>query len=180
MLSMNKDKREQKLTEVRLKIADVIINLNLIEKEIKQIISYYISSQQSVFVFDILLNNHIISLSNKIKVLQYIIQTEKLETSKDLYKALTITMNKRNVLAHSDSVLEDFEIDDVHIESDGHSFSYYPKYKESDPGAWIFSQGDINFETVEKIVTDFDKYYVIAAKELSHISQTLRIRYYIE
>lgn len=174
---MTESEREDKLDEVRLKIADVIINLNLIEKEIKEIIANYISSRQSFFLQEILLNNHIINFSFKIKVLHYIIREEKITTSKDFHKALQIIMNKRNSLAHTDTVLEDYTIDTVEAEWEPDGVTYWPIYKDADPGVWTFSQGDINFQTVDKIVADFDKYYKLASTELASISQTIRIRH---
>lgn len=173
---MTENERQIKLEEVRIKIADVIINLNLIEKEVKNAISYYVSSKKSFFVSEILLNNHIINLAYKVKMLQYIIREEKIEVSKDFFKALSIIMNKRNVLAHSDTVLEDYTIDDVEVEWEPDGVTYWPIYKVAEPGAWTFSQGDINFDTVDKIVADFDKYFKMASDELARISQTFRIR----
>ena len=171
------NERAQKLDEVRIKIANVIIDLNIIEKEIKNSISYYVSSKQSFFVSEILLNNHVISMANKLKALQYIIREEKIEVSKDFFKALTIIMNKRNVLAHSDTVLEDYTLDDVDVDWEPDGVTYWPIYKEAEPGAWTFSQGDINFNTVDKIVADFEKYHKIASDELARVSQIIRLRF---
>lgn len=177
---MENEEKPANLNEVRIKIADVIINLNLIEKEIKNAISYYVSSKNSYFVSEILLNNHIINMANKVKVLQYIIRNEKIEVSKDFSKALIIIMGKRNVLAHSDTVLEDYTLDDVDVEWEPDGVTYWPLYKDAEPGAWTFSQGDINFETVNKIVADFDKYYKIASDELARITQIIRLRFTVD
>ncbi|RZK33404.1 MAG: hypothetical protein EOO61_15365 [Hymenobacter sp.] len=174
---MTKNAREIKLDEVKLKVADVVINLNFIEREIKNCISYYVSSNKSYFVSEILLNNHIVSMANKIKVLQYIIREEKIEIPKNFMNALQVVMNKRNVLAHSDTVLEDYTIDDVDVECEPDGVTYSPIYKDAEPGAWVFSQGDVNFDTVDKIVADFDKYFKIASDELARISQLLRLRF---
>lgn len=177
---MENEKKQISLDEVRIKIANVIIDLNLIEKEIKNAISYYISSKNSFFVSDILLNNHIISMANKVKVLQYIIRNEKIEVSKDFSNSLMVIMGKRNVLAHSDTVLEDYTLDDVDVEWEPDGVTYWPIYKDAEPGAWTFSQGGINFETVDKIVADFDKYYKIASDELARITQIIRLRFTID
>lgn len=58
--------------QIKLQVADIIIKLNLLEFCIKKILSTYIYSSKNDFVENILLNNMMIPLATKIKILKHI------------------------------------------------------------------------------------------------------------
>lgn len=160
---------DKELDEVRLRIADVIVSCNLVEKEMKNIISAYINSKRSFFVSEILLNNMTINLGVKRKVIEYIIKEEKIEVDKDYNKGLHIIMNKRNMIAHSDSVLDNHQIVDVDVSFEHDGAFYEPVFEEAEPLISTIESGKYRYEAVSKICTDFEKYYKIVSAELSKV-----------
>lgn len=145
-----------KLNEVKIKIADVILNLNECERWMKIVISNYISSSKKSFVNEILLNNSIINFGNKIKILEYIVKEKGIKTDKDFISALNIMASKRNALAHSDSYLEDFRL--------------YPIVEDIDPETNTLVKGVLTNETYDKIFEVFDRKYKLVINELHQIN----------
>lgn len=76
---------EKIINEIRLQVADVIIDLNLIESKLADIISKYINSDRKIFVREILLNSQLMNFSTKFKILKFIISQEKINEPKGLY-----------------------------------------------------------------------------------------------
>ena len=147
---MENDKME---TEIRLQIADVIINLNLIESKISDIISKYINSERQLFVREILLNSMIMNFSTKFKILKHILKSEKLNEPKDFFNAIHVIMNKRNVIAHSDSLLN-FEFD-VNVDCDwSHDNSFMYPIWSLELSLPIIENEEIKYQNVSKIVKD--------------------------
>jgi hypothetical protein len=173
--------RQEKIDNIKKKLADVIINLNLCEKGIKNIIANFITSHKGYFVQEILLNNHIINFSSKVKVLYCIIAEEKITVDKDFKKAINIIMTKRNTLAHSDSVLDDRTLGDIDVDWNPDGVMTFPIWVEADPVTLIFNNdGTTNYEEIEKIIDDFDKYYKIVLKDLNNIATIIHDKYYYD
>jgi hypothetical protein len=179
------DENLSKDQALKIKIADVIIGLNECETMIKNIISGYIDSKkQSHFVSEILLNNSIVSFGTKIKLLHFIVKTEQIEIGKDFRNALLVIISKRNMLAHSDSLLMDFDFEVTDVEDPTDYFSEDEllrnaylnnristvKVTEVAPKAIsITGDGSVNYEEVEKTIADFMKYKKIVTEDLLNI-----------
>ena len=160
---------EKELDEVRLRIANVIVSCNLVEKEMKNIISAYVNSKRSFFVSEILLNNMFINISAKRKIIEYIIKEEGIEVDKKYYNGIHIIMNKRNMIAHSDSVLDNHQIVDVDVSVEHDGVFYEPIFEEAEPLVSTIDNGKYKYEEVSKICSDFEKYYKIVSVELSKV-----------
>ncbi|MGV3527840.1 MAG: hypothetical protein ACO1OO_03015 [Flavisolibacter sp.] len=160
--------------KIRLQVADVIINLNLIEAKLSDIIGKYINSPKSDFVREVLLSSLIVNFSSKLNILRYILKSEKIEPPQDFFKSVTLIMTKRNVVAHSESLLKiEAEVIDVDVDWN-HDGSYlYPIYRPSEPNLPVINDGQINFENISMIIKDFTKYFEIAQGGLIEIEKQL-------
>jgi hypothetical protein len=160
--------------EIKLQIADIIIKLNKIERLIKDIIGYYTDSDRKFFMMEILLNNHIITLSNKIRVLKYILKEEKIEVPKEFNNSLFVIMSKRNALAHSDTVTIDTKFEGFEYEATSPTtIMAIPKFKKIEPGTYEFQNDGLSFATVNKIAADFKKHYNIVRPVLGKIASDM-------
>jgi len=159
-----------------LQVADVIINLNLIESKISDIISKYINSEKQLFVREMLLNSMIINFSAKFKILKHILKSEELNEPKDFSKAIQIIMNKRNIIAHSDSLLN-IELDVIDVDCDWSPdySSMFPIYGPLGPSLRTIENDEIEYQNISKIVKDFSKYFRIANDGLKEIDSKLSI-----
>lgn len=167
--------------EIRLQVADVIINLNLIESKFVDIISRYINSEKKKFVCEIVLNSLVVNFSSKAKIVEYILESEKIELSesvkskKTFFRAIRNLMTMRNVIAHSDCLLR-IEPDIVDVDFD---WSYeagcipYPIYGPLEPSLAIINEGQVIYQSISKIVEDFSKYFKIAINGLKEIDSKL-------
>lgn len=160
-----------KTDELKIKIADVILKLNECERCVKVCINYYLGTKNESFVMDILLNNHIIPFGNKLKLLFYILNEQKIE-HKELKKALNIILTKRNAIAHSDNPLSD-----IMLVKDGENDDGTPYFKVEDAENEIlmYDNGTFNNEKLEKVLMDFDKYYKIAQNGLISVSLKIKL-----
>lgn len=158
-------------------VANIIINLNYIELTIKEIITGYIDSKRHVFVKEFILNNMIFSMSSKVKALTYIISKENLKINKEFDKSLKIIMNKRNMIAHSDKLLDN-EIEIVGIDADWNPDGVIesPIYELTGPSITTIDNNEITYTYIEKVYDDFNKYYEIASKDLESIKEQLNIK----
>lgn len=126
---MNEEK--EMINSIKLRVANVIIDLNLIESKITKILARYIDSKKDHFVRNVLLNSLNMSLAQKFKIMKTILKTEKVKPPEDLFKAITIVMNKRNIIAHSDSLLQlDVDFEDMDFDDEG---SPSPIFKIQEP-----------------------------------------------
>ncbi|NGP88026.1 hypothetical protein [Fodinibius halophilus] len=162
------------LDEVKKSAAEVIVNCSLIEKKVKNILSSYIDSSKSFFISEILLNNSFISLAKKFKLLGYVIRKEDIKVNSDFRKWCFILMSKRNMIAHSDRLLEDYAIVDVDVDAGPEGVEYFPVYEDAPPKVSTIENGKFRFEEVEKTCKDFDKYYEKLDKELDKISHQIK------
>lgn len=155
---------EEMENKIRLHVADVIINLNLVEFEIKEIIGKYIDSEKKEFIENILLNNLILSFSIKVNILKYIIKKENIEVGKDFQNSLKVIMNKRNILAHSDSILNiEPDVIDIDVDWNHDECFLVPIYGGAiEPHLCTIEDGKINYQNITKIAEDFLKHYEIA------------------
>ena len=165
---------EEMIKSIKVNVAEVLINLNLIETKISDILAKYINSEKDDFIRHVFLSSLIVNFSSKLKVLKYVLKSEKIKQPKDFFKAITIIMTKRNVLAHSDSLLN-IEANVVDVDFDWeHDGTYmYPIYGPSEPNLPIINDGNINYENISKIIEDFSKYFEIAKAGLETISKDL-------
>lgn len=169
------DKETEKMIEsIKVRVAEVLINLNLIESKISDIIARYINSEKDDFIRKVLLSSLIVNFSSKLNVLKYILRSEKIDPPKDFFKAIAIIMTKRNVLAHSDSLLN-IEADVVDVDFDwNHDGTYmYPIYGPEEPCLPVINDGTINYENISKIIDDFSKYFEIAKSGLESIEEQI-------
>lgn len=165
---------EEIINEIRLQVADVIIDLNLIESKLADIISRYINSDRKTFVREILLNSQLMNFSTKFKILQFIISSEKLSEPINLYKSIKEIMHKRNITAHSDGLLKiEADIIDVDFDWSYEGSIMYPVYGPSEPSLAIINEGKVNYQNISKIVEDFSKYFNIAMDGLDEIDLKL-------
>ena len=164
----------KKHENIKLKVGDLIIKLNKVEKKVKKIITEYINTEKSYFVQYILLNNLIISFSGKVKALEYIIREEEIETHKDFMRSFKILMTKRNMIAHSDTLLDDFIISGFDADWNQDGIMDTPIFEDAEPVVTTINNGDLTFEEVEKAMVDFEKYYLIASEELEKIYMRIR------
>lgn len=106
---MNYSSNLNDLTKEQKEIAFVIERTNYIEYQIKEIITTYLQTNKSKrdFVKNILLNNGILNLGAKIKLLMYISDNEGWNIDKDIFHRI-ITI--RNAFAHNDTVHENISI----------------------------------------------------------------------
>lgn len=172
---LNKNKMQDKGINIDTNkiIADVIVKVNVLESSIKEIIVSYVKSDKEEFVTDVLLNNLIINLSSKIKALKYIIVAEKIEIKEsDLFNALKITMLKRNLIAHSDRLLE-ARFDIIGLDADDN-----PEYGKIEPTITMYQDGKFNYQSINKNSTDFNKYYIIAFDLLNKVKELLGFEFY--
>ena len=165
---------EEMIQSIKVRVAEVLINLNLLESQISDIIARYINSEKDDFVRKVLLSSLIVNFSSKLNVLKYILRSEKIDPPKDFFKAIAIIMTKRNVLAHSDSLLN-IEADVVDVDFDwNHDGTYmYPIYGPEEPSLPVINDGAINYENISKIIDDFSKYFEIAKKGLESIEESI-------
>ena len=163
--------------EIKLQIADVIIRLNLLEFRIKKILSRYINSPKNDFIEEILLNNMMIPLATKIKLLTHIYsENSKKNISKELNNAFHIVLNKRNGIAHSESLLDfwqDLEGVDFEYRKDAEPTMYGIFGDLQEPFIPLLENGKINHINFSKIVDDFNKYYEICEDGLEEIEDQL-------
>ena len=162
--------------QIKLKIADVIIKLNVLEFRIKKILSKYINSSKNDFIETILLNNLMIPLSTKIKLLKHIyLENSKKTISKELNTAFQIVLNKRNIIAHSESLLDiwqDLEDVDFEYHKDAEP-TMYGIFSLNEPFIPLLNNDKIDYESFGKIVDDFNKYYNVCEKGLEKIENQL-------
>src|SRR5687768_3518726 len=138
---MDKETQEM-INSIKIQIGDVIINLNLIEAKLGDIIAKYINSPKDNFVRHVLLSSLMISFASKINVLKYILTSEGIELNRPFFKSLTIIMTKRNVVAHSESLLNiEAEVIDVDFDWNRDGVLTYPIYGPSEPNLPIINDG---------------------------------------
>lgn len=165
---------EEIINEIRLQVADIIIDLNLIESKLADIISKYINSERRIFVREILLNSQLMNFSTKFKILKFIISQEKITEPKGLYQSIKEIMNKRNIIAHSDNLLKlEEDVIDVDIDWSRDGSLMYPVYGASEPSLAIINDGKVDYQNISKIVEDFAKYFKIAMDGLNEIDSRL-------
>ncbi len=159
-------------------ISDIIIKFNEVENSFKDIITEFIGSERSEFVKDILLNNLVLNFSSKFKILQYIIENQNIKVHADFNKSIKVLMSKRNIIAHSDNLI-DFNV----IPAEPDLFTQYvlkiPSYmlawQEVKPKKQItFNNGKIESSDIEKIYSDFLKYYKKAMPELNKVLKAVK------
>jgi hypothetical protein len=161
-------------------ISDIIIKFNQVENMVKEIITEFIDSEKSEFINSILLNNLILNFSSKFKVLQFIIADNKIETDKNFNKSIKILMANRNIIAHSDNILDyDVEIFPVKTYLSFHPVLEFPKYmstiqKVESKSQLTINDGEIQTIEIEKIYSDFIKYFEIATNELNKIMEIIK------
>ncbi|MCG8805866.1 hypothetical protein G1K75_09370 [Tenacibaculum finnmarkense] len=162
-------------------IINIIRKFNLVESEIKYIISCYIDSKEVEFLENVLLNNMIINFSTKKKLLTYIIRDKNILSDsrvKKLNQSLNVMMNKRNLMVHSDTVFGmntvfDFDsIDDDKYDKNADEFIKYLVSKTSfnRPSASTINDGKIEVYNVNEIHNHFIKHFKIADEILTEIS----------
>ena len=162
-------------------VADIILKFNEVEYLIKTIISIYISSDKKEFIDNVLLNNLILSFSSKNNILKYIIENNNklTDNSKKLKDSIKNLMGFRNIVAHSDNLIDY----NVTIEED--LFSRYilkiPRYmssmnvKKVESKAQItLNDGKILSSEIGKLHSDFLKHYKIVSSELKLIIERLK------
>ena len=159
-------------------ISDIIIKFNEVENSIKEIIMEFIDSKRNDFIKNILLNNLILNFSSKFKILQYIIESQKIKVDKNFNKSIKILMAKRNIIAHSDSLI-DYDI----IPTGPNLFSQFVLKIPSYMLSWqrveskeqiTLNNGKIENTEIEKIYSDFLKYYEKAITELNLILEEVK------
>lgn len=162
-------------TDAKSKVGDVIIKVNLIEKTVKQILSRYISSPHTDFVNDVLLNNMITNLSVKIKLLRHILVEEGHPMDKKLQNSLHVLLNKRNVLAHSESLLDTWDdLVDVGFDYNNDAPpSMYGILETQEPDIPIYENDSVNYEKLSKVISDFEKHYKLCEEGLLEIEKKL-------
>jgi hypothetical protein len=169
-MKMENDEMEK---EIRLQVADVIINLNLIESKISDIISKYINSVRQLFVREILLNSILMGFSTKFKILEYILKSEKINEPKDFSNSIQVIMNKRNIIAHSDTLLKFEDIVDFDVEWTHEGPFKNPIYGPAEPILSTITKGKVDYDSLSKTVEDFSKYFKIALIGLKEIDSKL-------
>ncbi|MFL5766095.1 MAG: hypothetical protein ACJ77K_19275 [Bacteroidia bacterium] len=164
----------EKTKELKMDIADVIISLNHIERDIKGFLMKYIKSNNPEFVEHVLLNNQIVSFSSKVKLLEYVLGKEdakvKNKTNVDVktfINALHTIMQKRNALAHSDSPLYTINIDI--LESIGENMPSSISVTETAGRAHTIGKGSISEKAYSDIISEFRKYHTIAQDGLREL-----------
>ena len=161
---------EEIIAKSRELIADVIIDFNLIEFMTKEVIAVYISSEKNKFVSEILLNNLIVNMSSKVKILRYIISEEKIKVDKNFLRSFNVIMLKRNMLAHSETLNEvGFDVVDVDVDWSRDGSTLVPIYDYGYPEITTISEGKVSYESILKVEEDFKKYFEIARKGLNEI-----------
>lgn len=161
--------------KIKIQIGEVIIKLNIMESRLKQIISKYIEAKNNDILEDVLLNNMYTNISTKWKILRHILIKKKIPMNKDLHTSFQIVLNKRNILAHSESLLDTFGyFDDVdfNVSKDSEAIMY-GVFKVHEPIIPVIQNDQINYEELDKIITDFNKHYKNCENGLSEISEKL-------
>lgn len=154
-------------------ISNIIIKFNEVENSIKEIITVFIDSERNEFIKNILLNNLILNFSSKFRILQYIIESQEIKVDKNFNKSIKILMSKRNIIAHSDSLI-DYNV----IPTGPDLFAQYVMKIPSYMLSWqrveskeqiTLNNGKIENSDIEKIHSDFLKYYEKSTNELNII-----------
>ncbi len=154
-------------------ISDIIIKFNEVENFLKEIITEFINSERNEFIKNILLNNLILNFSSKFKILQYIIESQKIKVDKGFYNSMKVLMSKRNIIAHSDSLI-DYNV----IPTGPDLFTQYilkiPSHmsqvqKVESERQITLNNGKIENPDIEKIYSYFLKYHEKAITELNKI-----------
>jgi hypothetical protein len=158
-------------------ISDIITKFNQIENLIKKTITSYIASDKTEFINDILLNNLILNFSSKYKILQYIITIEKIEVNKKFNNSIKILMSNRNIIAHSDNLL-DYEITPIEENLFFTNVLKFPRYtspfqKVEPKNQTTINNGKIQSIEIDKIHKDFIKHFEIAIGELKTIKDII-------
>lgn len=161
-------------------VVEIITKFNLIEFQVKEIIAGFVQAKEDGFLRDILLNNMIVNFSSKTKALFYIINEKKIEFSdneiKEFKKSLLILMSKRNIIAHSDSVLEPtYEITGWDVDYNKEGNLEFPDIEITQPIVSTLNNGKIEYSDIEKVYSDFSKYHEKAEKYLRKLKKELGI-----
>lgn len=159
--------------QIKSKVANLVINFNLLEASIKEILVAYVGSKKEDFVRDILFNNSIVSFHAKLNLLKFIVHKEKAKVSIDteLHRLISI----RNAIAHSDNVYNmegDIVGYDIVDEEYGISLPIYEPYPHG-PKIILFNNGKINEEGLDNLVREFNEKLSIAEKGLDEIKNAL-------
>ena len=159
-------------------ISDIVIKFNQVENTVKEIITKFINSEKTEFINNILLNNLILNFSSKFKVLQYIIADKGIETDKNFNKSIRILMANRNIIAHSDNMLE-YDVIPIKEDFFFHQVMKIPRYmspiqKVESKSQLTINNGQIQTLEIEKVYSDFIKYFDIATSELNKIMEILK------
>lgn len=143
-------------------VAEIVTKFNLIEFQVKEIIAGFVKAKEVDFLRDILLNNMIVNFSSKTKALFYLINDKNLNFTntelKEFKRSLLILMIKRNIVAHSDSVLEPtYEIIGWDVDYNKEGNLEFPDIEITEPTVSTLNDGKIEYSNIEKIYSDFLK-----------------------
>lgn len=143
-------------------VAEIVTKFNLIEFQVKEIIAGFVKAKEVDFLIDILLNNMIVNFSSKTKALFYLINDKNLNFTntelKEFKRSLLILMTKRNIVAHSDSVLEPtYEIIGWDVDYNKEGNLEFPDIEITEPTVSTLNDGKIEYSNIEKIYSDFLK-----------------------
>lgn len=143
-------------------VAEIVTKFNLIEFQVKEIIAGFVKAKEVDFLIDILLNNMIVNFSSKTKALFYLINDKNLNFTntelKEFKRSLLILMIKRNIVAHSDSVLEPtYEIIGWDVDYNKEGNLEFPDIEITEPTVSTLNDGKIEYSNIEKIYSDFLK-----------------------
>lgn len=143
-------------------VAEIVTKFNLIEFQVKEIIAGFVKAKEVDFLRDILLNNMIVNFSSKTKALFYLINDKNLNFTntelKEFKRSLLILMTKRNIVAHSDSVLEPtYEIIGWDVDYNKEGNLEFPDIEITEPTVSTLNDGKIEYSNIEKIYSDFLK-----------------------
>jgi hypothetical protein len=148
-------------------IADIIIAFNDIERELKIIITDYISGENVWFVENCLLNNLIINFNSKCALIRIIAKEENFNLKK-FNKSVKKISVIRNAVAHSDK-LNNLDIIDADSD-DGELF--FPVYGIK-PKIEIINDSDVQESFLNDKIEHFYKHIEICSKELSELKQKI-------
>jgi hypothetical protein len=168
---------EELTTKHKEIISDIITKFNHIEKSVKEIIANYIDSDKNEFINEILLSSLILNFTTKNKILKYIVATEEIKVSSDFKKGMLLLMTSRNIIAHSDNLLE---YDIIRFEENFNpsrsvqsltSLGGTAAYQKVVPKKQMTLNDDkIQNMEIEKIHENFIKYFAILLQDLKQIN----------
>lgn len=163
---------EEIISKSKNLIAEIIIDFNLIEFKTKEVLAAYIGGDKGKFVSNILLNNLIVNMSSKVKILRYLVAEEKIDVDKNFFKSFSIIMLKRNMIAHSESLNQvGLDVVDVDVDWSRDGSTLVPIYDYGFPEISTINDGKVNYENIIKVEADFKKYFELASSGLDYIKR---------